>query len=102
MALPCLSNLRSQRGLNVFLRHLSLRLSSCVVADNNVHDMDDAGIAILESFDAEIYSNNITNVVYGIRISLGAGNNQIFDNVFDTCSVCEWVTESRNVHEIVR
>lgn len=51
--------------------------------------MQDAGIAIMESFDAEIYDNTITNVKYGIRISLGGGNNQIHDNTFDTCSKCE-------------
>lgn len=51
--------------------------------------MLDAGLAILESFDAEIYENSFTNVKYGIRISLGGGNNDVHDNVFDTCSDCK-------------
>ena len=52
--------------------------------------MSDAGMAILESFDAEIYDNTFTNVKYGIRISLGGANNYVHDNTFDTCSKCEY------------
>ena len=58
-------------------------------ADNVVYDMQDAGLAILESFDADIHDNTFTNVKYGIRISLGGGNNMVYDNVFDQCSKCE-------------
>ena len=54
-----------------------------------VYDMQDAGMAILESFDADIHDNTFTNVKYGIRISLGGGNNNVYDNVFDQCSQCE-------------
>lgn len=68
--------------------------------DNNVHDMQDAGIAILESFDAEIYDNSFTNVRFGIRISLGGGNNQVHDNVFDTCSSCESL--AKNARDVKR
>ena len=57
--------------------------------DNVVYDMQDAGLAILESFDADIHDNTFTNVKYGIRISLGGGNNNVYDNVFDECSQCE-------------
>lgn len=46
-------------------------------------------MALLESFDAEIYDNTFTNVEFGIRISLGGGNNYVHDNVFDTCTKCE-------------
>lgn len=52
--------------------------------------MQDAGIAILESFDSEIYNNKFVNVKYGIRISLGGGNNYVHDNTFDTCSQCKY------------
>ncbi|CAM9709654.1 unnamed protein product, partial [Laminaria digitata] len=45
--------------------------------------MADAGLAILESFDAEIYDNEFSNVKYGIRISLGGGNNDVHDNLFN-------------------
>lgn len=58
-------------------------------ADNYVHDMADAGMAILESMDAEIYDNVFENVEYGIRISLGGAGNYVHDNVFDTCSACK-------------
>ena len=57
--------------------------------DNVVYDMQDAGLAILESFDADIHDNTFTNVKYGIRISLGGGNNNVYDNVFEECSQCE-------------
>lgn len=56
---------------------------------NYVHDVADAGLAILESFDAEIYDNTFENVKYGVRISLGGGNNDVHDNVFDTCGHCK-------------
>ncbi|CAM9969463.1 unnamed protein product, partial [Ascophyllum nodosum] len=32
------------------------------------------------------HDNTFTNVKYGIRISLGGGNNNVYDNVFDECS----------------
>lgn len=51
--------------------------------------MQNAGIAILESFDADIYDNTITDVRFGIRISLGGGNNNVHDNTFENCSDCE-------------
>lgn len=53
-----------------------------------MHDMGDAGIAMMESFDNEIYDNLIENVRYGVRISLGGADNYIHDNVFDTCEKC--------------
>lgn len=68
-------------------------------ADNHVHDMQDAGLAVLESFDAEIYDNIFENVKYGIRISLGGSNNYIHDNTFDDCSQCEALAKSR-VHTV--
>jgi len=58
-------------------------------ADNNVHDMQDAGMAIMESSDSEIYDNTFTNVKYGIRISVGGSRNDVYNNVFNNCSDCE-------------
>ena len=52
--------------------------------DNVVHNMQVAGMAIMESFD-----NTFTNAKYGIRISLDGGNNNVYDNVFDQRSKCE-------------
>ena len=54
-------------------------------------NMQDAGIAILESFDAEIYLNTFEDVKYGMRISLGGGNNYVHHNEFKKCSKCEKV-----------
>lgn len=50
--------------------------------------MQDAGMAMLESFDASIYENKFENVKYGIRISLGGGDNVVSDNDFINCSQC--------------
>lgn len=58
------------------------------VAENNVHDMQDAGIAFLEASNCEVYDNTFTNVKYGIRLSLGSSSNNIHDNTFDTVSEC--------------
>lgn len=44
--------------------------------------MQDAGIAMLESFDALIYDNTIDGAKYGIRMSLGSARNQVYDNSF--------------------
>lgn len=63
------------------------------VPDNYVHDMQDAGLANLESFDSEVYDNTFENVKYGIRISLGGSNNYIHDNTFSNCSKCEYTCD---------
>lgn len=51
--------------------------------------MSDAGIALLESFNNDIYDNTFKDVKYGIRMSLGSGDNIVHGNEFDTCSACE-------------
>ena len=58
--------------------------------DITVHDMQDAGMVILEYFDAGIHDNTFTNVKYDIRISLGGGNYNVYDNMFDRCSTCDY------------
>ena len=57
--------------------------------DNHVHDNKDAGIAMLESFNADIHDNTIENCKYGIRLSVGSADNKIYDNTFDSSSTCE-------------
>ena len=64
----------------------SLDLVLCMHADYYVHDMQDAGMALLVSFDALIYDNLFENVKYGIRLSLGSARNQVYSNTFDSCS----------------
>lgn len=56
---------------------------------NTVYNMQDAGLAMLESFDAKIHDNTFTDVKYGIRISLGGANNEVYDNTFENCDTCE-------------
>lgn len=51
--------------------------------------MPDAGIALLESFNADIHDNDIDGVQFGIRMSLGSGSNSVYDNEFNDCSDCK-------------
>eukprot|EP00903_Cladosiphon_okamuranus_P006682 g6522.t1 len=56
------------------------------VYNNAVHNMQDAGIAMLESKGALIYNNSIDKVKYGIRMSLGSEGNTVYRNTFNDCS----------------
>lgn len=58
--------------------------------DNHIYNNKDAGLALLESFGAEIYDNRIEDCKYGIRLSLGSADNEIYDNTFDSISTCEY------------
>ncbi|CAM9458502.1 unnamed protein product, partial [Hapterophycus canaliculatus] len=66
-------------AVGIFLHRSS---DGAQVFDNYVHDMQDAGIAFMESFDASVYNNKFENVKYGIRLSLGSARNKIYDNEF--------------------
>ncbi|CAM9818058.1 unnamed protein product [Discosporangium mesarthrocarpum] len=57
-----------------------------VVKDNTISNMQDAGIAIFESFDGTISNNVIKNVKYGIRLSMGSADVTVSSNSFDSCS----------------
>ena len=48
--------------------------------DNNVHDNADAGIAMLESFDAEVSGNDLKDNKYGIRLSVASADNVFSQN----------------------
>lgn len=54
--------------------------------DNVIEDMQDAGIALHESFGADIHDNSVNRAEYGIRLSVGAGNNHVYDNEFNNIS----------------
>ena len=54
-----------------------------------MHNMQDAGIALMESMDADIHDNTFENVKYGIRLSLGCARNRVYRNTFATCRDCE-------------
>ena len=43
--------------------------------DNNVHDNADAGIAMLESFYADVSGNTLRDNKYGIRLSVASAHN---------------------------
>lgn len=58
-------------------------------AGNYVHDMQDAGIALMESMDADIHDNTFEGVRFGVRLSLGCARNKVYRNTFATCSDCE-------------
>lgn len=75
-----------ENAVGIFLHRSS---DDAKVYNNHVHDMQDAGLAIMESQNAEIYDNIFENVKYGMRISLGGANNYIHDNTFDGCTSCE-------------
>ncbi|CBN77785.1 Mannuronan C-5-epimerase N-terminal fragment [Ectocarpus siliculosus] len=57
-----------------------------IVHDNVVHDMQDAGMAMLESMNADIYNNRFSSVKFGIRLSLGSSENHVHENLFEDVS----------------
>lgn len=46
-----------------------------------MHDNGDAGLAMLESFRANVYDNIFDNNKYGIRLSVGCADNVFSNNV---------------------
>ncbi|CAM9161226.1 unnamed protein product [Ectocarpus sp. 13 AM-2016] len=69
-------------AVGIFLHRSS---DDCEVWENTVYDMEDAGMAIMESMGAHIYDNTFTNVKYGIRLSVGAARNIVENNSFLEC-----------------
>lgn len=62
----------------------SLHTSKPLIAffpGNYVHDNGDAGLAMLESFDADVSDNIFENNKYGVRFSVGCGHNVFSKNV---------------------
>ncbi|CAM9830342.1 unnamed protein product, partial [Hapterophycus canaliculatus] len=56
------------------------------VYNNKIYNMQDAGIALLESKNARIYENTIDGAQFGIRMSLGSEGNTVYRNKFNDCS----------------
>lgn len=54
-----------------------------LLSDNYIFNVGDAGIAVMESFDIEVYNNQVSDAKYGIRLTLGAGDNEVRDNTFE-------------------
>lgn len=53
---------------------------------NVITDMEDAGIALMESFGNNIHDNDINGAKFGIRMNLGAGDNEVYENTFNDIS----------------
>ena len=57
--------------------------STCVALDhhidNYVHDNGDAGMALMESFNADVSNNVFDDNKYGVRLSVGCADN-VFSN----------------------
>eukprot|EP00903_Cladosiphon_okamuranus_P006681 g6521.t1 len=70
-------------AVGIFLHRSS---DGAEVYDNTIYNMKDAGIAMLESMDADIHDNIIDDVRYGIRMSLGSAGNNVYDNTFNSCT----------------
>ncbi|CAM9925068.1 unnamed protein product [Ascophyllum nodosum] len=71
------------RAAGIFLHRSS---DNCEVYGNVIFDMQGPGLAILESFDTDIHDNTFKNVTFGVRISLGGGNNTVYNNVLEECT----------------
>ncbi|CAM9715530.1 unnamed protein product, partial [Laminaria digitata] len=52
------------------------------VIGNYVHDNGDAGLALMESFNADVSENTFENNKYGVRLSVGCADNVFHDNIF--------------------
>lgn len=48
--------------------------------------MKDAGIALMESFDTDVHHNVVDGAEFGIRMNLGAGDNIVYENSFNSIS----------------
>ena len=49
--------------------------------DNYVHDNGDAGMALMETFNAKVSDNVFEDNKYGVRLSVGCADNVFSNNV---------------------
>ncbi|CAN0056993.1 unnamed protein product [Pylaiella littoralis] len=70
-------------AVGIFLHRSS---DNAEVYNNKITNMKDAGIALLETMNADIHDNVIKGAEFGIRMSLGSAGNQVYDNSFDGCT----------------
>ncbi|CAN0450719.1 unnamed protein product, partial [Scytosiphon promiscuus] len=54
--------------------------------DNNVYGNADAGMAMMESFNADVSDNTFDNNKYGVRLSVGCADNVFKNNIFSDSS----------------
>ncbi|CAN0513274.1 unnamed protein product, partial [Scytosiphon promiscuus] len=48
--------------------------------DNYVHDNGDAGMALMETFNADVSNNKFEDNKYGVRLSVGCADNVFSKN----------------------
>ncbi|CAM9816491.1 unnamed protein product [Ectocarpus sp. 6 AP-2014] len=66
----------AETSAGIFLHRSS---DDAIVKGNYVHDNGDAGLAMLESFNADVSENTFENNKYGVRMSVGCADN-VFSN----------------------
>ncbi|CAN0448441.1 unnamed protein product, partial [Ectocarpus fasciculatus] len=66
----------AETSAGIFLHRSS---DDAIVKGNYVHDNGDAGLAMLESFNADVSENTFENNKYGVRFSVGCADN-VFSN----------------------
>eukprot|EP00903_Cladosiphon_okamuranus_P006680 g6520.t1 len=69
-------------AVGIFLHRSS---DEAQVYENTIYNMQDAGIALMESMNADIHDNDISDCRMGIRMSMGSAGNRVYDNTFDKC-----------------
>ena len=52
-----------------------------IVSGNYVHDNGDAGMALMESFNADVSDNTFEKNKYGVRMSVGCADNVFSNNL---------------------
>lgn len=57
------------------------KLNFVFTPGNYVHDNGNAGLAMLESFDADVSDNVFENNFFGVRFAVGCGRNVFSRNV---------------------
>ena len=62
---------------------------SIALQGNYVHDNGDAGIALMESFNAEVSGNTFESNKYGVRLSVGCADNVFSGNLINGST--KWV-----------
>eukprot|EP00904_Undaria_pinnatifida_P005807 jgi/Undpi1/2356/HiC_scaffold_13.g05739.m1 len=73
----------AETSAGIFLHRSS---DDAVVKGNYVHDNGDAGLAMLESFNADVSDNTFENNKYGIRFSVACGDNVFSNNIISGSS----------------
>eukprot|EP00752_Nemacystus_decipiens_P007155 g6407.t1 len=68
-----------ETSCGIFLHRSS---DDAIVKGNYAHDNGDCGMALLESFNADVSDNTFDNNNYGVRFSVASGDNVFSNNVF--------------------